>query len=77
MHTVLLGYGCACEEDNTTIGIYYDSIDKSISFYKKGICQGVAFTNVGQNLYPAIDVWFESGTVTMRQEKKRPNLRFM
>ena len=67
LHTVVTGYGCDCEEDETTIGIFYDSRAKELSFYKNGICQGIAFKGVPTGLNPSIDVWFESGTVTIQQ----------
>ena len=54
----VVGYGCACEEPNTRIGILYDSKNRTVSFYKNGICQGVAFTNLLSGFYPSLDVWF-------------------
>ena len=39
----------------------------SISFTKKGINQGVAFSNVESGLYPSLDIWFESGHVQVQK----------
>lgn len=77
VHRWMKGYGCDCEEDETIIGIYYDAKERSLSFYKQGINQGVAFTDVDSGLYPSIDVWFESGTVTLLQTLTPKELRFM
>lgn len=64
------GYGCQCEgngmnkiEYETKIGIKYDHRNKSVSFLKNGISQGVAFRNVPSGLTPSLDIWFESGTI--------------
>ena len=65
------GYGCLCEgkvahyivEYETKIGIKYDYKLKSVSFFKNGINQGVAFRNVPSGLTPSLDIWFESGTI--------------
>lgn len=59
----LNGYGCLCEDFETKIGILYDHKSRSVSFIKNGINQGIAFKNIPGGLYPALDVWFESGTV--------------
>lgn len=64
------GYGCNCEDSESDIGIFYDYRAATLSFYKDGLCQGVAFTNVPAGLYPSIDVWFEQGTVTIKQTKR-------
>ena len=37
------GYGCQCEDFETYIGIKYEHISRSVSFYKNGINLGVAF----------------------------------
>ncbi len=50
-------------EYETIIKLCYDVKDKSVSFYKNNINQGVAFTNVPSGLYPSLDLWFESGTI--------------
>jgi hypothetical protein len=57
------GYGCLCEDYETKIGIKYDSKNRSVSFYKNGINQGIAFRNVPSGLTPSLDIWFESGTI--------------
>ena len=64
------GYGCSCEDSESEIGIYYDYKAATLSFYKDGLCQGVAFTAVPAGLYPSIDVWFDQGTVTIKQTKR-------
>ena len=38
----------------------YDEIEKTVSFYKNGLKQGVVFTNVKSNLTPSVDVFLES-----------------
>jgi hypothetical protein len=47
----------------TRLGIYYNADNKSVSFYKNGINQGVAFNGVKENLTVSLDVWFEYGTI--------------
>lgn len=61
------GYGCLCEEIETVIGMKYNNLDRSVSFIKDGINQGIAFKNVGYGMHPSIDIWFESGSVTITQ----------
>jgi len=63
----MTGYGCDCEDTETIIGIFYNSKNRTVSFYKKGISQGVAFTDVPSGLHLSVDVWLEAGTVTMLQ----------
>jgi len=59
---VAIGYGCGCQEtEEVTIGISYDPKSMTISYYKNGASQGIAFHNVPRGLYPAIDLWFETG----------------
>lgn len=67
---VALGYGCACQssEDETVIGMEYDNKKMTLSYYKNKLSQGVAFHNVPRNMYPAIDLWFESGHVELGKE---------
>lgn len=36
----------------------YDARNRTVSFYKNGINQGVAFTNIMSGMYPSLDVWF-------------------
>jgi len=57
------GYGCLCEDYETKIGIRYDNKTRSVSFFKNGINQGIAFRNVPSGLTPSLDIWFESGTI--------------
>lgn len=54
----LFGYGCKCEETSTRVGVLYDARNRTVSFYKNGINQGIAFTNIPTGLYPSLDVWF-------------------
>ena len=57
------GYGCQCVETETYLAIMYDYKTRTVSFYKNGLCYGVAFKNVPNGLTPALDLWFESGTI--------------
>ena len=50
-------------EYETKISIKYDHKNRTVSFYKNGNYQGIAFRNVAAGLYPSLDIWFESGTV--------------
>jgi predicted transglutaminase-like protease len=63
------GYGCQCEDTNTRVGIFYDAKNRTVSFYKNGLCQGVAFTNVMSGLYPSLDVWFQAGEIEIMSDK--------
>ena len=54
----IFGYGCQCEDNVTRIGIQYDAKNRTVSFYKNGLFQGIAFTNVMSGYYPSLDVWF-------------------
>ena len=61
-------YGCACRADTKSLlGIVYDPRLGTVSFSKQGISQGTAFTEVPSGLFPALDLWFESGSVTIHQ----------
>jgi hypothetical protein len=65
------GYGCACSsEEETRLGILYDSKNKTVSFFKNNINQGIAFRNVESGLIPSIDVWFQYGSVEILKNKK-------
>jgi hypothetical protein len=77
VHTVVTNYGCDCEDDETIIGIYYDYKKQTLSFYKQGICQGVAFSNVASGLHPSIDVWFEEGSVAIMPTRYPKPRKFM
>lgn len=70
-------YGCECEDEETILGMYYDELRRTISFYKNGICQGVGFSNVPVGLYPCIVVWFEGGSVTILQNYYPKQLQFI
>lgn len=70
VHSVVSGYGCDCEDEQVVIGINYNPIRKTLSFYKDDIDQGVAFTNVPSGMYPSIDIWFPSGSVTVLQTQQ-------
>ena len=50
-------------EYETKISIAYDHKSRSVSFYKNGLNQGVAFKNVPSGFHPSLDIWFESGSV--------------
>lgn len=57
-------YGCKCQyEGQTKIGMYYDSNNKEVSFYKNNVNQGIAFKNVPDYYFPSIDIWFSYGSV--------------
>lgn len=58
-----LGYGCQCEKYETKFGLRYSEKKRTIEFFKNGICLGVAFRDVPPRLTPALDIWFESGSV--------------
>ena len=62
------GYGCSCEEVETRIGIKYCHFNRSVSFIKDGINQGVAFKNIPIGLHPSLDVWFEVGSIEVIQD---------
>ncbi len=70
-------YGCLCEESETRIGMKYNHIDRSISFVKDGIDQGVAFKNIPPGMYPSLDVWFESGTIEIIKKSKSDQKSFL
>lgn len=70
-------YGCECEDEETILGMYYDELRRTISYYKNGICQGVAFSNVPAGMYPCIVVWFEAGSVTLLQNLYPKQLQFI
>ena len=59
------GYGCRCETIETVLGIKYDESDKSVKYFKNGIDLGVAFREVNSGMTPALDIWFEEGSVTI------------
>ena len=59
-------YGCSCEADTkAALGIIFDPRLRTVSFTKEGISQGTAFTDVPAGLFPAIDLWFEAGSVSI------------
>lgn len=61
-------YGCCCEADTkSALGIIFDPRLRTVSFTKEGISQGTAFTDVPAGLFPAVDLWFEAGSVTLLQ----------
>jgi hypothetical protein len=65
----MLGYGCLCEDTVTRVGIMYDARNRSVSFYKNGLCQGIAFNNVLSGLTPSLDVWFQCGEIEIMEDK--------
>ena len=50
-------------EYETRISMKYDHKSRTVSFYKNGNNQGIAFRNVPSGLCPSLDIWFESGAV--------------
>ena len=69
------GYGCECQDSEVnTVAMEYDYQKMTLSYYKNGICQGVAFHNVPNGLYPSIDLWFESGNVEILN-KRQPAMK--
>jgi len=67
-------YGCGCRnEDVNMLGMLYDCSKETVTFYKNGICLGIGFHNVPNYLYPAVDLWFETGQVEILN-KKRPDI---
>jgi hypothetical protein len=70
VHSVVAGYGCDCEDEETVIGIHYNPTRKTISYFKNDIDQGVAFTNVPSGLFPSIDLWFHTGSVAILQTQQ-------
>ena len=75
VHSVVNGYGCECDDEETSLGVYYNAQKRTLSFFKKGICQGVAFSNVSPGMHPSIDVWFETGSVVVSQKKLPKNFK--
>lgn len=57
------GYGCKCESMETILGMKYDDNNKTLTFFKNGINLGVAFKDVPNGLTPALDIWFEEGSI--------------
>ena len=55
-----ISQNCACLKQKMRIGIMYDEIEKTVSFYKNGLKQGVIFTNVKSGLTPSVDLFLES-----------------
>ena len=74
---VMSGYGCACEDYETKLGIKYDAKNRSVSFFKNGINQGVAFRQVTSGYYPSLDIWFESGSIEILNEKAPKQKEFL
>lgn len=64
------GYGCLCEEIETKIGMKYCNLNRTLSFVKEGIDQGIAFKNIPPGMYPSLDVWFESGVIEIVKNSK-------
>ena len=60
------GYGCIYTEKEIILGIKFDHVKRTVSFYKNGIDHGIAFRNVPSGLTPSIDVWFQEGTVELQ-----------
>ena len=60
------GYGCTYTEKEITLGIKFDHVKRTVSFYKNGINHGIAFRNVPSGLTPSIDVWFQEGSIELQ-----------
>ena len=65
----VFGYGCKCEEPTTRLGVLYDARNRTVSFFKNGINQGVAFTNIASGMHPSLDVWFQNGEIEILPAK--------
>ena len=59
-YNMYISQNCACLKSKMRIGIMYDEIEKTVSFYKNGLKQGVVFTQVQSGLIPSVDVFLES-----------------
>jgi len=67
----IMGYGCQCQDSDVNIlGMMYDEKNGTLSYWKNGVDMGIAFHDVPKNLYPAIDLWFESGHVEVLNRNK-------
>ena len=64
-HSCQQDYGCVCGSPEGLFGIHYDAESRTLSFSKNRADQGVAFTDVPEGLYPALDLWFASGSVSI------------
>ena len=53
----------------TKLGILYDARNRTVSFFKNGINQGVAFTNIASGMQPSLDVWFQKGEIEILPAK--------
>jgi len=73
----VFGYGCQCEDNNTRIGIQYDAKNRTVSFYKNGLCQGIAFSNVMSGFYPSLDVWFQQGEIEILPDTQPSQKEFL
>ena len=60
------GYGCTYTEKEIVLGIKFDHVKRTVSFYKNGIDHGIAFRNVPSGLTPSIDVWFQEGNIELQ-----------
>ena len=68
------GYGCEFEGNENKFAIEYNQKNRTVSFYRNNVNLGVAFHNVQPNLTPSIDVWFESGKISITKAKE-PNVQ--
>ena len=68
------GYGCEFEGNENKYAIEYNQKNRTVSFYRNNVNLGVAFHNVQPNLTPSIDVWFESGKISITKAKE-PNVQ--
>lgn len=71
------GYGCQCEETETRFSIKYNSLEQNVTFFKNGISMGVAFRKVPSGLTPALDIWFEEGSVEIINKDNNEEKTFL
>ncbi|WP_343263160.1 SPRY domain-containing protein [Luteimonas qiangzhengi] len=54
-------YGASFAGLGTVIGVAVDADAGEIEFFRDGVSQGVAFTNLSGDLFPAASLWLGSG----------------
>lgn len=59
-YNMYISQNCACLKQKMRIGILYDAIERTVSFFKNGLKQGVIFSNVKSGLTPSVDVFLDS-----------------
>ena len=71
------GFGCSCEDQVTMIGLKYNRQDSTLSFYKNGFLQGIAFKGVPEDYVVSLDLWFDSGSVEIMHVSKPKMKKFL